>query len=69
MLRIDHAVIVRACRGVIAMPALLGHGRGDVLMWRRGADADAAIQCTPDGKDLIRPFPAKALVHELEGVD
>ena len=34
------------------------HTNGEVLMWRRGADADAVVHYTPEGWDLIRQFLA-----------
>ena len=69
VLHANYAATTRGCRVAVTMPALKGYSYGEVLMWRRGANADSAIQFAPRGVDLTRPFPAKLLAFEGAEVD
>ena len=57
---IDHVVAVRACRGVVTMPAFPAHRGGEVFVWRSGVDAGSVVACSPAGNGLTRVFPGKA---------
>lgn len=51
------------------MPALGGYTDGEVLAWRRGCDVAEVRHYSPEGKDLVFPFPAKVLALELQDVN
>ena len=69
VLHLDSVVIVLACRGVATMLAPKQHNNAEVFAWVRGSDANPIVQFSPEGKDLPRHFPTKALAYEFEGVD
>ena len=65
----DHVVTVSVCRGAPTMPAIPSPADREVLMWRRGADADSVTHPVPEGKDLSTVSRANILAQGLEEVD
>ena len=66
VLHLDRIAIVRACRGMVTLPALKPYVYGEVLAWCQGKDAQDVVHFSPQGSDVNNKYPAQQVASELE---